>query len=338
MYKLKNNEPYLLYESEVREGKNNRFAPLKINEKRLCNNNPKQPIIIRFFSDSGNSVIGESRMDLETLTHGRVRHTLLKGNHEKGIITLENLKQTIKYDFMDYFSSGMQMAMVVCIDFTASNGLQSAPSSLHYTGMGKKSHYEEALHEVCNIVLDYDTDKLVPTFGFGAKVNAPGFSTGGKVHHCFPINGSETNPNLFQLAGIMAGYRQCLPYLAFSGPTLFAPLLREAMSVCESMKTEVKEYMILLILTDGIIHDKEEVKDLLVKCGKLPLSVIIIGIGNGEDWGAMHELDDDDCQMTDFQGNKTQRDLVQFVEFSKVNNNGVELAREVLEELPRQVE
>jgi GTPase len=52
----------------------------------------------------------------------------------------------------------------------------------------------------------------------------------------------------------------------------------------------------------------------------------------------MHELDDDDCQMTDFQGNKTQRDLVQFVEFSKVNNNGVELAREVLEELPRQVE
>ena len=96
--------------------------------------------------------------------------------------------------------------------------------------------------------------------------------------------------------------------------------------------------MILLILTDGIIHDKEEVKDLLVKCGKLPLSVIIIGIGNGEDWSAMHELDDDDCQMTDFQGNKTQRDLVQFVEFSKVNNNGVELAREVLEELPRQVE
>jgi hypothetical protein len=75
-----------------------------------------------------------------------------------------------------------------------------------------------------------------------------------------------------------------------------------------------------------------------VRCGRLPLSVIIIGIGNGEDWSAMHELDDDDCQMTDRNGNKTQRDLVQFVEFSKHNNNGVELAREVLEELPRQVE
>ena len=71
--------------------------------------------------------------------------------------------------------------------------------------------------------------------------------------------------------------------------------------------------MILLILTDGIIHDKDIVKDLLVKCGRLPLSIIIIGIGNNEDWGIMHELDDDNCAMTDSQGNKTERDLVQFV-------------------------
>lgn len=88
--------------------------------------------------------------------------------------------------------------------------------------------------------------------------------------------------------------------------------------------------MILLILTDGAIHDTEIVEDLLVKCGKLPLSVIIIGIGDG-DFGLMHRLDDDDCLMTDLNGNKTQRDLVQFVEFSEFKDNGVELARQVLE-------
>lgn len=129
----------------------------------------------------------------------------------------------------------------------------------------------------------------MPVFGFGAKVNLPTFNTGGKVHHCFPLNGQELNPNLYQLAGIIEGYRSALPYLNFSGPTYFAPLLREAMNVCQGMKSEVKEYMILLILTDGIIHDKDDVKDLLVKCGRLPLSVIIIGIGNGEEnWSVMH--------------------------------------------------
>ena len=75
-----------------------------------------------------------------------------------------------------------------------------------------------------------------------------------------------------------------------------------------------------------------------MKCATLPLSVIIIGIGNNLDWSTMRELDDDNMEMRDENGNPSLRDLVQFVEFAKHNNNGVELAREVLEELPRQVE
>ena len=92
--------------------------------------------------------------------------------------------------------------MVVAIDFTASNGIQNQQSSLHYFTHDRMSHYEAALNEVCSIVLDYDNDKLVPTFGFGGKVNMPMFNTGGKVHHCFPLNGNDSNPNLFQVAGI----------------------------------------------------------------------------------------------------------------------------------------
>jgi hypothetical protein len=68
--------------------------------------------------------------------------------------------------------------------------------------------------------------------------------------------------------------------------------------------------MILLILTDGVIHDKPEVKDLLVKCGRLPLSVIIIGIGEQGEY-----VDDDSAQMTDSLGNRAERDLVQFAAF-----------------------
>lgn len=113
----------------------------------------------------------------------------MKDNSDRGVIFLENFKQTIKYEFTDYLRSGLQMAMVTCIDFTGSNGIQTQPTSLHYFNQNKKSPYEEALHEVCNIVLDYDNDKLVPTYGFGAKVNMPNFNTQNKVHHCFPING-----------------------------------------------------------------------------------------------------------------------------------------------------
>ena len=52
--------------------------------------------------------------------------------------------------------------------------------------------------------------------------------------------------------------------------------------------------MILFILTDGEIHDRQEVIDLLIECNFLPISVIIVGIGEGE-FAIMHELDDDNC-------------------------------------------
>lgn len=41
--------------------------------------------------------------------------------------------------------------------------------------------------------------------------------------------------------------------------------------------------------------------------------------------------------MTSTKGLKTERDLVQFVPFRNFKNDGVELAKEVLAELPQQV-
>jgi hypothetical protein len=95
-------------------------------------------------------------------------------------------------------------------------------------------------------------------------------------------------------------------------------------------------YMILLVLTDGEIHDKQQVIDLLIEFNEMPMSVIIIGIGEGE-FTIMHELDDDNCQLVDSRGRHSRRDLVQFVEFNKFNNDGVNLAKEVLIELPKQL-
>lgn len=81
--------------------------------------------------------------------------------------------------------------LITCIDFTASNGSPKNPSSLHYVDANRRSQYEEALEEVSRILLDYDSDKLVPVYGFGSKVSMPTFNSYNKVHHCFPLNGNE---------------------------------------------------------------------------------------------------------------------------------------------------
>jgi len=60
-------------------------------------------------------------------------------------------------------------------------------------------------------------------------------------------------------------------------------------------------YHILLIITDGAIHDMRETKDLIVECSLFPLSIIIIGVGNA-DFSNMVELDGDEVALRSSKG------------------------------------
>ena len=91
-----------------------------------------------------------------------------------------------------------------------------------------------------------------------------------------------------------------------------------------------------MILTDGIIEDMDDTINSLVEASYLPISVIIIGIGNA-DFSAMNRLDADEEPLYDKDERKADRDLVQFVPFKNFQNDGEKLAEQVLEEVPRQI-
>lgn len=72
---------------------------------------------------------------------------------------------------------------------------------------------------------------------------------------------------------------------------------------------------------------------MLAQSSNVPLSIIIIGIGN-ENFEKMITLDGDD-QWTKY--GEDVRDLVQFVAFNDFEGNAPRLASEVLAELPAQL-
>ena len=78
------------------------------------------------------------------------------------------------------------------IDYTASNGNPSNPSSLHYQG-GRPNQYETALSNVGAILEPYDNDRSFPVFGFGG---IPRHMGNNAVSHCFALNGDASNPNI----------------------------------------------------------------------------------------------------------------------------------------------
>ena len=87
-----------------------------------------------------------------------------------------------------------------------------------------------------------------------------------------------------------------------------------------------------MILTDGMIDDMDDTIEELVEGSFLPLSVIIIGIGNG-DFTNMNILDADKNPLFNSKGVKAVGDLVQFVPFLKYESNPELLAVKVLEEV-----
>ena len=78
------------------------------------------------------------------------------------------------------------------------------------------------------------------------------------------------------------------------------------------------------------------VKSLIVEASRLPTSIVIVGIGESEEFELMEELDSDGQILRDDGGRVAARDIVQFVRFNEAIRKG-NLAEEVLREIPEQV-
>jgi hypothetical protein len=81
----------------------------------------------------------------------------------------------------------------------------------------------------------------------------------------------------------------------------------------------------------------QDTTDAIVAACDAPLSILIVGVGTA-DFRAMNVLDADEEPLTSSQGVKAQRDIVQFVPFSKFAAVQFSLAQEVLAEIPKQVD
>ncbi|XP_058878701.1 copine-4-like isoform X2 [Acipenser ruthenus] len=263
------------------------------------------------------------------------KYKVKKKNYKNsGIVILNQCKIHKMHSFLDYIMGGCQIQFTVAIDFTASNGDPRNSCSLHYIHPYQPNEYLKALVAVGEICQDYDSDKMFPAFGFGARIPSDF-----KVSHDFAINFNEDNPECAGIQGVVEAYQNCLPKIQLYGPTNIAPIIQKvASSASEEMHTkEAMQYFILLILTDGVITDMADTREAIVHASHLPMSVIIVGVGNA-DFSDMQMLDGDDGILRSPKGEPVLRDIVQFVPFRNFKHaSPAALAKSVLAEVPNQV-
>ncbi|PIA39449.1 hypothetical protein AQUCO_02600119v1 [Aquilegia coerulea] len=307
--------------------------------------NKDNPLLVECFDfdSSGNhALIGKlqkSVADLEILYQEKVGVNFLKPSsvrHDhmktlKGQLYVDGFREKMIYSFLDYISSGFELNFMVAVDFTASNRNPRLPDSLHYVDpSGRLNAYQQAIFEVGEVIQFYDSDKKFPAWGFGGRID-------GVVSHCFNLNGSPSESEVYGVNGVMSAYSTALHRVALAGPTLFGQVITKAAQIAsQSVSYNQKKYSVLLIITDGVLTDLQETKNALVKASDLPLSILIIGVG-GADFKEMEILDGDNGKRLESStGRVATRDIVQFVPMREVHGGQISIIQALLQELPGQ--
>ncbi|KXS22568.1 Copine-domain-containing protein [Gonapodya prolifera JEL478] len=330
------------------------FKEFNLPAVSLTGGDPDRPLlweVYDFDKNSAHDLIGRFVVSIKQMlgsdrATGGKRYDLIdeakrakKGRNytNSGVLVVDHLSQKREFSFLDYVASGVEMSLAVAVDFTASNGDPRQPTSLHFRDPSNNiNSYQRALLGVGQVLEPYDTDKAFPAYGFGAKIPIPGTSDY-TVSHLFPLNLNPSNPHVVGVDGLMEAYGVSLNHVVLHGPTNFAPTLRSVNEWAKegSIPGEkvLRRYSVLLIVTDGAISDIDDTIAAIVDSSSLPISVVIVGVGNA-DFSSMELLDADKGALRS--GNRVaERDCVQFVPFKDYPHQ-ITLSQATLAEIPKQ--
>nr|XP_025863358.1 copine-6 isoform X1 [Vulpes vulpes] len=342
----------LVWRTEVvKNNLNPSWEPFRLSLHSLCSCDVHRPLkfLVYDYDSSGkHDFIGEFTSTFQEMQEGTANpgqemqwdcinpkyRDKKKNYRSSGTVVLAQCTVEKVHTFLDYIMGGCQISFTVAIDFTASNGDPRSSQSLHCLSPRQPNHYLQALRAVGGICQDYDSDKRFPAFGFGARI-PPNF----EVSHDFAINFDPENPECEEISGVIASYRRCLPQIQLYGPTNVAPIINRVAGPAQREQStgQATKYSVLLVLTDGVVSDMAETRAAIVRASRLPMSIIIVGVGNA-DFSDMRLLDGDDGPLRCPRGVPAARDIVQFVPFRDFKDAAPSaLAKCVLAEVPRQV-
>ncbi|WIA09753.1 hypothetical protein OEZ85_009131 [Tetradesmus obliquus] len=201
--------------------------------------------------------------------------------------SLDGVKRALRSEGLEFCN------LIVAVDFTASNEWTGKHSfsgrSLHHL-CTQLNPYEWAIKIIGNTLAAFDEDQLIPAYGFG--------DASCQDTQVFSFN--PLNEPCQGLDRVLRRYRQLVPSVKLAGPTSFAPAIRQA---CKTVNDSGGQFHILLLIADGQVTRSVNLQpgqlspqeaatvEALVEASQLPLSVVMVGVGDGP-WEQMREFDD----------------------------------------------
>lgn len=161
------------------------YPKFSLDIRQLCNSDVHRTIAFEIIHIKSNGDV----KNLHKMTFTPIElenQASITRNDDKMSMTVRSNVVTLP-SFIEYLHSGLQLNFHVAVDYTASNGDPRTPQSLHFLrNDGIMNSYEHAIHSIGSVIQEYDTDKMFPCYGFGARIN-------GQVMHNFALTFDPNN-------------------------------------------------------------------------------------------------------------------------------------------------
>uniref|UniRef100_A0AAV1U6P9 VWFA domain-containing protein n=1 Tax=Peronospora matthiolae TaxID=2874970 RepID=A0AAV1U6P9_9STRA len=220
---------------------------------------------------------------------------------------------------------GLQSSdLIIAVDFTESNlwkGEQTFEGrSLHYVDTSGRvvNPYQKVISAITRVFELYNDDDTIPAFGYGGYPDRPfaeRYFAFAKDHGC-------------ELDDVLQRYFAIASTMELNSSASFVPVIYEAIKMAKNSR----RYHILIIIANGHIDDPEMARKAIVEASKYPLSIIMVGVGDGP-WNTMIEFDD--------QLPERRFDNFQFVNYNTIPKGNLDnpdggFAMQALMEIPGQ--
>ena len=245
-----------------------------------------------------------------------------------------------QYETLGMVQDGLRKAgleasrLMLGIDYTISNtdaGKRTFGGlSLHYLNGADTSlmnPYQQVISTLGRTLDSFSDNKIIPTFGFGSRDT--------KDQSVFSVSSRPDGLN-DGVDAVLEAYRVITPTIALGGPTSFAPIINKAIEIVKADRA----YYILVIIADGELTPDTEFCSAttqsmraVVEASNYPISIIIVGVGDGP-WDQMRHFDNDLPQR--------KFDNINFVDFDKewvgdtIEAKDTSFAIAALQEIPDQ--
>jgi E3 ubiquitin-protein ligase RGLG len=150
--------------------------------------------------------------------------------------------------------------------------------------------YERALEVIADTLHSFDSDQLIPCYGFGdaSTKDERVFSFVDGDRPCYGLD-QAVDAYRALVAPIEDGGKSVV---RLAGPTSFAPLIRRSMDICAKMNNR---YHLLLIIADGQVtppsrsktgggsseaysQQEKDTVEAIVAASYFPLSIVMVGL------------------------------------------------------------